>query len=136
MSCGREFSSPTLKSSFCLAMPTWPTQPPHHVHSSIDKLPWAFIYEQGGSRRGPTLRECTLLHAVARLGLYPAVKNIQASWVKMGPERAGRLLSAGCNDMGGVLMNESITKAAGGIWGNVLAENLGWVNYQLQGGMG
>jgi hypothetical protein len=38
--------------------------------------------------------------------------------------------------MGGVLMNESITKAAGGIWGNVLAENLGWVNYQLQGGMG
>lgn len=68
---------------------------------------------QGQSRRGPTLHECVLLHAVARLALYPHITNIQASWVKMGPEEAAHLLSAGCNDMGGVLMNESITRAAG-----------------------
>ncbi|KAJ9512994.1 hypothetical protein QJQ45_029203 [Haematococcus lacustris] len=71
------------------------------------------VYLKGGARRGPTLHECLLLHAVARLALYPGIKNIQASWVKMGPERAGQLLSAGCNDMGGSLMNESITRAAG-----------------------
>ena len=50
---------------------------------------------------------------MARLALFPAITNIQASWVKMGPERAGQLLMSGCNDMGGVLMNESITRAAG-----------------------
>ena len=65
------------------------------------------------ARRGPTLRECVLMHAVARLALGTALPNIQASWVKMGPERAAGLLAAGCNDMGGSLMSESITKAAG-----------------------
>lgn len=64
-------------------------------------------------RRGPSLRECVLLHAVARLALHPVITNIQASWVKMGPEAAGQLLAAGCNDMGGTIMNESITRAAG-----------------------
>lgn len=64
-------------------------------------------------RRGPTLRECVLLHAVSRLVLHPLISNIQASWVKMGPQAAGRLLAAGCNDMGGSIMNESITRAAG-----------------------
>jgi hypothetical protein len=64
-------------------------------------------------RRGPTLRECVLLHAVARLVLHPHITNIQASWVKMGPQAAGQLLAAGCNDMGGSIMNESITRAAG-----------------------
>jgi FO synthase len=54
-----------------------------------------------------------LLHAVARLVLHPAITNIQASWVKMGPQAAGQLLAAGCNDMGGSIMNESITRAAG-----------------------
>lgn len=55
-----------------------------------------------------------LAHAAARLTLGPAgLTNIQASWVKMGPEMAGHLLSAGCNDLGGTLMNESITRAAG-----------------------
>ena len=53
------------------------------------------------------------MHSVARLALHPHITNIQASWVKMGPERAAALLSAGCNDMGGSIMNESITKAAG-----------------------
>ena len=69
----------------------------------------------GASRRGPTLRECFLMHAIARLALHPHITNIQASWVKMGPQRAAQLLAAGCNDMGGVLMNESITKAAGAV---------------------
>ena len=56
----------------------------------------------GASRRGPTLRECILAHAVGRLTLGPAgLTNIQASWVKMGPDMAGELLRAGCNDLGG-----------------------------------
>jgi FO synthase len=51
------------------------------------------LYLRGRARRGPTLRECFLTHAVARLALHPHVTNIQASWVKMGPERAAELLS-------------------------------------------
>lgn len=53
------------------------------------------------------------MHAVARLALHPVLTNVQASWVKMGPERAAQLLAVGCNDMGGSIMNESITRAAG-----------------------
>ena len=68
---------------------------------------------QGRARRGPTLHECLLLHAVSRLALHPHITNIQASWVKMGPGRAAQLLTVGCNDMGGSIMNESITRAAG-----------------------
>lgn len=79
------------------------------------------LYLKGRARRGPTLRECILLHAVARLALHPHVPNIQASWVKMGPQRAAQLLAAGCNDMGGVLMNESITRAAGAAHGQELS---------------
>lgn len=50
----------------------------------------------GGARRGPTLRECVLMHAVARLALHPHITNIQASWVKMGPQRAAQLLAGEC----------------------------------------
>lgn len=75
------------------------------------------IYLKGGSRRGPTFRECVLMHAVARLVLDPVITNIQASWVKMGPAGAALLLDAGANDMGGVLMDESITRAAGAAHG-------------------
>ncbi len=75
------------------------------------------IYLKGGARRGPTWREAVLMHAVARLALDPVITNIQASWVKMGPEGAGRCLSAGVNDFGGSLMNESITRAAGAVHG-------------------
>jgi FO synthase len=57
------------------------------------------------------------MHAVARLALDPVIPNIQASWVKMGPEGAALLLDAGANDLGGVLMNESITRAAGAMHG-------------------
>ena len=57
------------------------------------------------------------MHAVARLALDPVFANIQASWVKMGPDGAALLLDAGANDLGGVLMNESITRAAGAMHG-------------------
>ena len=71
------------------------------------------IYRRGQSRRGPTLRESVLMHAVSRLVLSPHIPNIQTSWVKMGLEGASLCLRAGANDIGGTLMNESITRAAG-----------------------
>jgi FO synthase len=71
------------------------------------------IHLRGLCRLGPTFREAVLIHAVARLALHPAIPNIQTSWVKMGPEGAALCLNAGANDMGGTLMNESISRAAG-----------------------
>jgi FO synthase len=68
---------------------------------------------RGQSRFGPTFREAVLMHAVARLALHPLIPNIQTSWVKMGPQGAAACLQAGANDLGGTLMNESITRAAG-----------------------
>ena len=78
------------------------------------------IYLRGQSRKGPTFREAVLMHAVARLALDPCFTNIQTSWVKMGPDGAALCLGAGANDMGGVLMNESITRAAGAMHGQEL----------------
>jgi FO synthase len=71
------------------------------------------MYLRGMARKGPTLREAVLMHAVARLVLHPLITNIQTSWVKMGPEGAALCLNAGANDLGGTLMNESISRAAG-----------------------
>ncbi len=71
------------------------------------------MYLRGLSRKGPTLREAVLVHAVARLALHPLITNIQTSWVKMGPDGAALCLNAGANDLGGTLMNESISRAAG-----------------------
>jgi FO synthase len=71
------------------------------------------MYLRGMARKGPTLREAVLMHAVGRLVLHPLITNIQTSWVKMGPEGAAMCLNAGANDMGGTLMNESISRAAG-----------------------
>ncbi len=71
------------------------------------------LYLKGKARRGPTFREAILVHSVARLALHPHITNIQASWVKMGHEGVLAALNAGCNDLGGTLMNESITRAAG-----------------------
>jgi FO synthase len=71
------------------------------------------MYLKGAARRGPTFREAVLMHAVARLALHPHITNIQTSWVKMGPEGAAACLNAGANDLGGTLMNESISRAAG-----------------------
>ena len=71
------------------------------------------MYLRGLARKGPTLREAILMHAVARLALHPLITNIQTSWVKMGPQGAALCLNAGANDLGGTLMNESISRAAG-----------------------
>ena len=71
------------------------------------------IYLKGRSRPGPTFREVMLMHAVARLALHPHIVNIQASWVKLGGEGVRHCLSAGVNDLGGTLMDESISRAAG-----------------------
>ena len=78
------------------------------------------IYLKGQARKGPTFREAMLMHAIARLVLDPLITNIQASWVKMGPHGAALCLEAGCNDLGGVLMDESITRAAGAVHGQQL----------------
>ena len=75
------------------------------------------IYRKGRTRKGPTFRESVLMHAVARLALHPHIANIQTSWVKMGPDGALACLDAGANDLGGTLMNESITRAAGAAHG-------------------
>ena len=75
------------------------------------------IYRKGESRRGATFREAILVHAVARLALDPHIVNIQASWVKLGHAGVVAALNAGCNDLGGTLMNESITRAAGAAHG-------------------
>src|SRR5690606_37630682 len=75
---------------------------------------------RGRARKGPTLRETILMHAVARLVLHPLITNIQVSWVKLGPQWAQRCLQAGANDLGGTLMNESISRAAGASHGQEL----------------
>ncbi len=71
------------------------------------------MYLKGRARRGPTFREALLMHAVARLVLHGLIDNVQASWVKMGAQGVAACLGAGVNDLGGTLMNESITRAAG-----------------------
>ena len=75
------------------------------------------IYLKGGSRKGPTWRESVLVHSVARLALNPLIPNIQASWVKLGPQGVAACLSAGVNDIGGTLMDETITRSAGAAHG-------------------
>ncbi len=75
------------------------------------------IYLKGFARRGPTFRESILMHAIARIVLHPVIRNIQVSWVKMGQEGIQACLNAGVNDLGGTLMNESISRAAGTVHG-------------------
>ena len=79
------------------------------------------LYLKGRARRGPTYRESVLMHAVSRLALHPLIGRIQASWVKLGPTGAAAALLSGANDMGGTLMNESISRAAGAAHGQELA---------------
>ena len=75
----------------------------------------------GRTRKGPTWREVRLMHAVARLVLHPLITNIQASWVKLGADGVELLLHGGVNDLGGTLMNESISRAAGTLHGQEFA---------------
>jgi FO synthase len=72
------------------------------------------IWRKGRARSGPSFREVLLMHAVARIVLHPLVPNIQGSWVKLGATGISAVLNAGANDLGGTLMDESITRAAGG----------------------
>ncbi|MBV1877803.1 MAG: 5-amino-6-(D-ribitylamino)uracil--L-tyrosine 4-hydroxyphenyl transferase CofH [Pseudomonadales bacterium] len=71
------------------------------------------LYLKGKARKGPSFREAVLIHAISRLVLHPVFKNIQASWTKLGHAGVKACLQAGVNDMGGTLMNETITRAAG-----------------------
>ncbi|MBV8691952.1 MAG: 5-amino-6-(D-ribitylamino)uracil--L-tyrosine 4-hydroxyphenyl transferase CofH, partial [Actinobacteria bacterium] len=80
------------------------------------------IYLQKNSRRGPTFREALLMHSVARIAYDQWVPNIQVSWVKMGVEGAAQLLQAGANDLGGTLMDENISRAAGASHGQLMDE--------------
>jgi 7,8-didemethyl-8-hydroxy-5-deazariboflavin synthase CofH subunit len=77
------------------------------------------IYLRGRSRPGPTWDEVVLVHAVARIAFDGLIPNIQASWVKLGLGGGTRLLEAGCNDMGGTLMDENISRAAGASHGQL-----------------
>jgi len=82
-------------------------------------VPLPFVYMEapmslrGQARNGPTWRETVLMHSIARLVLNPVIRNIQASWVKLGTAGIEQLLKMGVNDLGGTLMNESISRAAG-----------------------
>ena len=78
------------------------------------------IFLKGRSRRGPTFREAVLMHAVARLHYATLIDNIQVSWVKMGVAGSRRILQAGANDLGGTLMDENISRAAGATHGQAM----------------
>jgi len=78
------------------------------------------VYLRGQARRGPTWRETVLMHAISRIALNGAISSIQVSWVKLGLDGAAACLAAGVNDLGGVLMNESISRAAGAAHGQEL----------------
>jgi FO synthase len=80
------------------------------------------IYLQRKSRRGPTFREALLVHAVARIAYHGLIDNIQVSWVKMGAAGAVQALQAGANDLGGTLMDENISRAAGATHGQAMDE--------------
>ena len=71
------------------------------------------LYLRKAARRGPTWREVILMHAVGRIAYNGFIDNIQASWVKLGAVGVTQLLQAGVNDLGGTLMDENISRAAG-----------------------
>jgi FO synthase len=80
------------------------------------------IFLKGRARRGPTFREALLMHAVGRLAYATLIDNVQVSWVKMGAEGVRRVLQAGANDLGGTLMDENISRAAGATHGQEMDE--------------
>jgi FO synthase len=80
------------------------------------------IYLQHRARRGPTFREVLLMHAIGRIAYRGAIDNVQVSWVKTGIDGARQALLAGCNDLGGTLMDENISRAAGASHGQELDE--------------
>jgi FO synthase len=81
------------------------------------------MFLQGKARRGPTFREALLMHAVARIAYRELVPNVQVSWVKMGVVGSRQALMAGANDLGGTLIDENISRAAGAGHGQRMAED-------------
>jgi 7,8-didemethyl-8-hydroxy-5-deazariboflavin synthase CofH subunit/7,8-didemethyl-8-hydroxy-5-deazariboflavin synthase CofG subunit len=79
------------------------------------------IYLQRRARRGPTFRETLLVHAIGRIAYRGTIDNVQASWVKTGIAGTRQLLQAGCNDLGGTLMDENISRAAGASHGQAMS---------------
>jgi FO synthase len=82
------------------------------VHNS------APIYLAGAARPGPTLRDNLAVHAMARIMLHGRIRNVQTSWVKLGVEGTRAMLRAGANDLGGTLMEETISRMAGSEYGS------------------
>jgi len=82
------------------------------VHTS------APIYLAGVARPGPTVRDNRAVHAVARLLLHGRIDHVQCSWVKLGPEQCGQVLAGGVDDLGGTLMEETISRMAGSSYGS------------------
>ena len=86
-------------------------------------VPLAFVHMatplflKGRARRGPTFREALLLHAVGRMAYRGDIDNVQVSWVKLGAEGSRQILASGANDLGGTLMDENISRAAGAAHG-------------------
>ena len=78
------------------------------------------MYLRGLSRSGPSFRESVLVHSISRIYFNESIKNIQGSWVKMGYAGLSYLLDSGINDVGGILMNETITRSAGATHGQEL----------------
>ena len=92
-------------------------------------VPLSFVHSEApmylkgtveGIEPGPTGAGVIRMHAIARIMLHGAISNIQCSWVKEGPRMAQTLLAAGCNDLGGTLINESISTAAGAAYGQLV----------------
>lgn len=106
----RPFRRPTAEESLGENLPM-PDFPPV-VHPLVVVHPESPMALKGLTRRGPTFREVLLMHAVARLVLNPHIRNIRTSWVKLGKAGIAACLAAGANDLGGTLMNESISRAA------------------------
>jgi FO synthase len=79
------------------------------------------LYRHGGARPGAKLEEHLRVHALARVLLHGAIKNLQVSWVKLGFETSLACLQAGANDFSGTLMEESISKAAGATFGEYVS---------------
>ncbi|MEU2182288.1 bifunctional FO biosynthesis protein CofGH [Streptomyces thermolilacinus] len=76
------------------------------------------VYLAGVARPGPTVRDNRAVTAMARLLLHPHIPNIQTSWVKLGAQGAAEMLRSGANDLGGTLMEETISRMAGSGWGS------------------
>jgi 7,8-didemethyl-8-hydroxy-5-deazariboflavin synthase CofH subunit len=81
------------------------------------------LYIQKKARRGPTFREALLMHAVGRIAYAGTIDNVQVSWVKMGVDGGRQILQAGANDLGGTLMEENISRAAGAAHGQMMDES-------------